>query len=324
MKRLTHSQSVRLDVPFFATLVCLTTLGLAAIPASVSADSNDSTRSTNIALNRSGSLLFNVNHEANSVTVFSIRGDRLSKLDEVPVGREPFCVAVEGGSAFVTNSASGTVSVVERSGGNFKVVKEIKVGTEPRGCVLTPDGRRLFVANHTAGTVSVINTRSNEVVDTIELGGNPMAIAVHKNRVFVTDFFARLIPDPDGSGPLQGGQEGFDDGKQGIVHSFPVNDPDNITQITLSPLADSAFTANRKDFCNVSRDPDPINQEFCPDRDTADPNDPDILQDPQAVQPNQLHAALICDGKLYLPHIGAQPEPPVFFNVNVQALVHVV
>jgi len=151
-----------------------------------------------------------------------------------------------------------------------------------------------------------------------------MAIAVHKNRVFVTDFFARLIPDPDGAGPLVGGQEGFDDGKQGIVHSFPVNDPDNITQITLSPLANSEFPANRKDFCNVSRDPDPINQEFCPDRDTADPKDPDILQDLQAVHPNQLHAALICDGKLYLPNIGAQPEPPVFFNVNVQALVHVV
>ncbi|KJV05841.1 hypothetical protein [Methylocucumis oryzae] len=30
------------------------------------------------------------------------------------------------------------------------------------------------------------------------------------------------------------------------------------------------------------------------------------------------------DGKLYAPSIGAAPEPPVKFNVNVQALVHVV
>ncbi|NOT58471.1 MAG: hypothetical protein HOP18_28075, partial [Deltaproteobacteria bacterium] len=44
----------------------------------------------------------------------------------------------------------------------------------------------------------------------------------------------------------------------------------------------------------------------------------------QSVFPNQFGSALICGGKLYLPNIGAQPEPPVFFNTNVQALVHVV
>ena len=32
----------------------------------------------------------------------------------------------------------------------------------------------------------------------------------------------------------------------------------------------------------------------------------------------------MCGGKLYVPNIGAQPEPPLFFNVNVQALVGVV
>jgi len=298
-------------------------LGLAAIPASVSADSNDSSRSTNIALSGSGNLLFNVNVEANSVTVFGVRSGGLKKRNEVPVGREPFCVAVKGSRAFVTNTASGTVSVIDRAGGNFKVIKEIGVGTEPRGCALAPNGR-LYVANHTEGTVSVINTSSGqEIKPRIEVGGNPFAIAVQKNRVFVTDFFARLIPDPDGPGPLQGGQEGFDDGKQGIVHSFPVNDPDNITQITLSPLTDSGFPADRSNFCNNTRDPDPVNQVFCPDV-NAGPMDPAIIEDPQAVHPNQLHAALICDGKLYLPNIGAQPEPPVFFNVNVQALVHVV
>jgi len=42
------------------------------------------------------------------------------------------------------------------------------------------------------------------------------------------------------------------------------------------------------------------------------------------VFPNQFKSALIRNGKLYLPHIGAQPEPPVFFNTNVQALVYVV
>ena len=40
--------------------------------------------------------------------------------------------------------------------------------------------------------------------------------------------------------------------------------------------------------------------------------------------PNQLLSALIRGHRLYLPNIGAQPEPPEVFNVNVQALVYAV
>jgi mono/diheme cytochrome c family protein len=42
------------------------------------------------------------------------------------------------------------------------------------------------------------------------------------------------------------------------------------------------------------------------------------------VFPNQLLSAVIRDNRLYLPNIGAQPEPPEVFNVNVQALVYAV
>src|SRR5262245_33410312 len=51
-------------------------------------------RSTDIALTRSNSHLVNINHEDHSVTIFSVTGASLEKLAEVPVGREPFCVAV--------------------------------------------------------------------------------------------------------------------------------------------------------------------------------------------------------------------------------------
>ena len=56
----------------------------------------------------------------------------------------------------------------------------------------------------------------------------------------------------------------------------------------------------------------------------TDPASPVITADPQAVFPNQLFSALIRGNRLFLPNIGAQPEPPVQFTVNVQALVHVV
>ena len=58
--------------------------------------------------------------------------------------------------AYVTNGISGTVSVVNLT--RFAVVATIPVGTEPRGCALTPNGALLYVANHTEGTVSIIDT----------------------------------------------------------------------------------------------------------------------------------------------------------------------
>ena len=108
------------------------------------------------------------------------------------------------------------------------------------------------------------------------------------------------------------------------MKTFTLSNPGNVQEITLSPLADSGFTADRSNFCNNTRGcRTPVNQTFCPNV-NGSPGDPSITQDPQGVFPNQLGSALACGGKLYLPNIGAQPEPPVFFNTNVQALVHVV
>ena len=36
-----------------------------------------------------------------------------------------------------------------------------------------------------------------------------------------------------------------------------------------------------------------------------------------------LFGAMVRGSQLYVPNVGAQPEPPVSFNVNVQALVGV-
>src|SRR6185369_6790098 len=53
-----------------------------------------------------------------------------------------------------------------------------------------------------------------------------------------------------------------------------------------------------------------------------DPADPANTNNSQGVFPNQLLSALIRGDRLYLPNIGAQPEPPEIFNANVQALVY--
>ena len=285
-------------------------------------------RSTTIAITADNAYLVVVNRETNTVSVIAVRDsqgqDIASKFAEIPVGIEPRCVAIHpnGLEAYVTNAVSGTVSVVDLFGA--RVLAEIRVGTEPRGCAITPNGNYLFVANHTEGSVGVIDVASRTYLVAIPLGGNPMAIAITNDgdaqdldeTVFVTQFFAELIPGGPG--------EGFDAGKRGIVNAISLANL-ALARIALSPLSDVGFPADRSLFCpqtnpNIHSPNNPI---FCPDM-TAPPGSPVITQDPQGAFPNQLFSALIRANRLFLPNIGAGPEPPLVFNVNVQALVHVV
>ena len=185
----------------------------------------------------------------------------------------------------MTNSASGTVSVVREAGRELPRRRGDQVGNEPRGCALSENGDSSCVANHTDGTISIIDTSSDEVVDTIA-GRRQPGRDRGRRRPRLRH---RLLRAPDRAG---GPGEGFDDGKEGVVRTFTLANPANVSEITLSPLADSGFTADRSKFCNDTRDPDPVNQTFCPDL-TGGPGDPDIVADPQAVFPNQLGSALV-------------------------------
>lgn len=289
------------------------------------------TRSTSISLTSDDKTLAVVNRETNSVSFFSVRdadgNDANTLVAEVPVGQEPRFVAIknDNSEAYVTNTVSGTVSVIPLTGDSaFDVVANITVGTEPRGCALAPNGSRLYVCNHTAGTVSVIDTAARSVLETINVGGKPQAIAITNDgdaddldeTVYVTQYFAEVIPNGPG--------EAFDDGKQGVVRAFQTGNPaGTLTKITLAPIADSGFTSDRKSFCQQIN-ANSINNTFCPDVTITDGNNDILDSDPQAVYPNQLHAALVRGDRLYVPNTGAQPEPPIRFNTNVQALVGVV
>jgi YVTN family beta-propeller protein len=297
------------------------------------------TRSTTIALTPDEKFVVVVNREANSVSIIKVKNnngkDVSTKIDEIPVGEEPRCVAIhpKGNAAYVTNAISGTVSVINLK--ENRLVREVMdVGTEPRGCALTADGSFLYVANHTEGTVSIIDTsRPLRPVfggTKVQVGGRPWAIAItdkgtgdiSDDTVFVTDAFAQLNPDfCNPNDPVDRQKcEARDLGKQGVVHAFQAgNGNPQITDIPLKPI-DSGFTANRispNNFCGTI--PPAHSNIFCPD--PGNIANPINMADPQSVFPNQLTSALIRGNRLYLPNIGSQPEPPEFFNVNVQALV---
>ena len=250
-------------------------------------------RSTSIALTSDDRFAILANRETNTVAVIEVRDpqgkDVANKVTEIAVGQEPRYVAVspDNREVYVSNTVSGTVSVISLPGETGRLVTDIPVGTEPRAIAVTPNGTRLYVANHTDGTVSVIDVDTRKVIETAQVGGNPAALAITNNgddddmdeRVFVTQFYAALIPNGPG--------EGRDLGKQGIVRHFSVGDPSTVATITLAPLANSGFTADRTNFCPQSRPQSrpgdlPANNTFCPDL-NAPAGSTTLTQNPQGV-----------------------------------------
>jgi YVTN family beta-propeller protein len=316
-----------------AVLVGLVGLGAAAQKAASPPTAATPSHSTTIALTSDEQRVVVVNREANSLSILrvkNVQGNDIGiKIAEIGVGEEPRCVAIHPNDqeAYVTNGISGTVSVVNL--GQRRVVATIPVGTEPRGCALTPNGTLLYVANHTEGTVAIVDTASRLLVGKVNVGRNPTALAITNNgdgndadeTVFVTQIFAELNPNFNG-GVFNGNGENRDLGKQGVVQAFPAGSGSPpITKITLAPIADSGFTANRvapNNFCGAAAQ----SLIFCPN--PNDLTDPINTMNPQGVFPNQVLSALIRGNRLYLPSIGAQPEPPEAATVNVQALVNAV
>ena len=63
---------------------------------------------------------------------------------------------------------SNTVSAID--GSTNTVIKNIHVGSHPRGIAFDSDNGNLYVTNEGSYTVSVIDGSTNTVVDTIPVG----------------------------------------------------------------------------------------------------------------------------------------------------------
>jgi YVTN family beta-propeller protein len=267
------------------------------------AQSNSST----LALTSDSAFVWSVNPDNDSVSLLEVAGDKNRKVVEVPVGKEPRCVAIapDDKKVYVTNAVSGTVSVIDAA--SRAVTKTIVVGTEPTGCALTFDGAKLYVANLSSDDVSVIDTRSDAVTKTITgVGAKPRAIAVAevsgKTKVYVTQHLARLVDD---ARTIEQ-KEGRDDGREG--------------RVTLIDGATDTVTKTIKLAAKATG--------FQSDGSTLDKIVFDAANAATKVNtlafPNQLESIVVRGNRAYLPNTASSPNGPVKFNVNVQAFVSVI
>ena len=110
---------------------------------------------------------------------------QLSAASSTKVGSSPAGMAVSASKIYVANSASNTVSVIDRTTG---AVGTLFVMSTPTAVALSQDGRSLYVAGNNA--VSVIDTTWNWTISQVSTqGGQSYGLAVSPNgqRLYVTN-----------------------------------------------------------------------------------------------------------------------------------------
>jgi len=132
--------------------------------------------------------------------------DELDRYYALPWG---VTIAPDKSKIFLTTAGSQSVTVIDvpsllktvrtrrqpfvndLSASADYVLARIPVGHNPRGVLLSPDGKRLYVANRLDDNLAVIDTTTLHVVSTIDLGGPKNADALRRGeRLFYTADFA--------------------------------------------------------------------------------------------------------------------------------------
>lgn len=271
------------------------------------------TYSSPIAISRDDQLVWNVNNDDDSVSVF--RPDNNTRIAKISVGDEPQSLALSpnGQYAWVANAAAGTISVIQITNpawGSFSagVVATLTTGAEPWNIVTSPDGNRVFVANSGQDTITVINAATRAIIGHVNLrdslANDPdrtrhfqprgLAVTLDNTKLYVT----RLL-----SFTKSGGRQGDDLGKEGLVAVLDIN-------TASTSIADYQVARTRTLASRISGFKFPG---------LTSPPAPDTL-----AFPNQLQSIVIRGDRAYLPNIAASPTGPLRFNLDTHAFVNIV
>ena len=113
-----------------------------------------------------------------SVDIIDVWSGALAVNYTIPVGSQPFGVAVDSanGNVFVSNTGSGNVSVLH--GDSAAPIASVSAGIDPMGIAYDPTNGLVYVANEGSGTVTVFNGSTLAFVKTVHVGLEPIGVAV--------------------------------------------------------------------------------------------------------------------------------------------------
>ncbi len=253
-------------------------------------------RSTAINLTSNDGILAAVNPDNASLSLFNAASKTKSAEVAFAPGSEPVGVVIhpDDVTAFVVLRRAGKLVKVS---GLDKVTPtvgaEATVGSEPTGAALSPTGKLAVVANFGETTVSLVDTGTMAVIATVDVGGNPRAVAITNDgdgddadeKAYVTLFYGAPA------------SEATDDGRIGKVVEVDLGLRAKTATIDLSPIADTGFGVAQPDG-GVGAS--------------------------VGCAPNQLFNIAINAGKAYVTHVCAAPKGPVFKFTNLFAGLSVI
>jgi YVTN family beta-propeller protein len=133
-----------------------------------------------IAFRPDGSTAYVVNEEAATVSAIDVARRIVTTTVDLPGFAFAVAFSPDGTSAYVTiEEDPGSVAVIDLA--SHTVTGTIPgLGRYPEGIAVTPDGATAYVANTSSspGSVSVIDLDAGSVLTTVEVGGNPVWVAM--------------------------------------------------------------------------------------------------------------------------------------------------
>jgi YVTN family beta-propeller protein len=129
-----------------------------------------------------------------SVTVLNLKNNTVKQTIYDSSFNEPFRVAIspDGKKAYVANSDGTTLSIIDTK--QNEVVGVIDGFDGPSGIVISPNGKVAYVNNYGGSegvgsgngtTVSVVNLKTNTIIEEITVGLAPAALAMSPDGKFV-------------------------------------------------------------------------------------------------------------------------------------------
>lgn len=89
----------------------------------------------------------------------------------------------DGTRLYVANNGGGANSImvfnIDAVTGQLSAPTTVAIAGQPRDLAISPDGSRVYVANQAGDTVSVLNTSTNAVVATVNVGDTPGGVVVN-------------------------------------------------------------------------------------------------------------------------------------------------
>lgn len=151
--------------------------GIAVCAAAVASPVTAAFRSPVDVVTLAAGLVATANAASGSVSLVDVAGRRV--IAEAPVGRRPAALAARGPTQLlVTTLEAGDLVLLDADASGLREAGRLRLGYEPHGLVVTPDGGTAYVVLSATGEIAVVDLETLQQTGSIPVGRLPRQLAL--------------------------------------------------------------------------------------------------------------------------------------------------